>query len=108
MNRHEALIEAQRRWGPFAMVSETEATDYAGTHLVRSVGMMLQSMGRGPTWEDAFLDAAKRERGPENNEVASRQTGASQPDVPGPQNRSGSKTADAIRATSSAGGAVEP
>lgn len=56
MNRNMAEYEARRRWGKSADVFEAKTAVFVWD------GKSEITNGRGPTWEDAFDNAALRER----------------------------------------------
>jgi len=61
MTKAQALAEARRRWGPFAIVFRLPN----GTHRVRAErgAVFYKEAGEGISYDAAFADADRREKG---------------------------------------------
>lgn len=62
MTKQEALTEARRRWGPYALVIEhgPQSYDRMCRGLTHGVGLKSICFGNGTSWEAAFADADRR------------------------------------------------
>lgn len=65
MTKREALAEARRRWGRSAYTVSTNPVlaQRFGVRASYHVGFVGMERGTGNTWEAAFADADRREKG---------------------------------------------
>lgn len=67
MTKSQALAEARRRWGKYAWVKReaipSQFDRYNAWYEVGHLDTVLITDGAGSSWEEAFADADRREKG---------------------------------------------